>query len=156
MSPTRPSLDSLLTDCDRWRLTVALTALPRTVRGAYHHATRTIVLRAGMPEWMAVPTLMHEMEHARRGDEGPQPRSVEARIDRAVAHRLISVGDYRAAEAAVGPHPGAIAVALDLPRWVVDAYRSALRGWVRDFRPGPRPGRDGRHPDADRPGLSAS
>ena len=87
MSPARPSLDSLLTDCDRRRLTVALTALPRTVRGAYHHATRTIVLRAGMPEWMAVPTLMHEMEHARRGDEGPQPRSVEARIDAVVARR---------------------------------------------------------------------
>ena len=81
VSPARPSLDSLLTDCDRRRLTVVLAALPQTVRGAYHHATRTIVLRAGMPEWMAVPTLMHEMEHARRGDEGPQPRSVETLIE---------------------------------------------------------------------------
>lgn len=123
----RPSLDSLLADCDRWRLTVALAALPRTVRGAYHHATRTIVLRAGMPEWMAVPTLMHEMEHARRGDEGPQPRSVEARIDAVVARRLVTVEDYAAAELLVGCRVGALAAELEVPTWVIEAWQRTLR-----------------------------
>lgn len=125
--PARPSLDSLLTDCDRWRLAVVLAALPRTVRGAYHHATRTIVLRAGMPEWMAVPTLMHEMEHARRGDEGPQPRSVEARIDAVVARRLVTVEAYAAAELLVGCRVGALAAELEVPTWVIEAWRRTLR-----------------------------
>lgn len=123
----RPSLDSLLADCDRRRLTVVLATLPRTVRGAYHHATRTIVLRAGMPEWMAVPTLMHEMEHARRGDEGPQPPSVEARIDAVVARRLVTVEDYAAAELEVGCHVGALAAELEVPTWVIEAWRRTLR-----------------------------
>lgn len=123
----RPSLDSLLADCDRWRLAVVLAVLPRTVRGAYHHATRTIVLRTGMPEWMAVPTLMHEMEHARRGDEGPQPRSVEARIDAVVARRLVTVEDYAAAELEVGCRVGALAAELEVPTWVIEAWRRTLR-----------------------------
>ena len=123
----RPTLNALLAHAAEQGVTGIWAPLPPGRRGAWHHTTRTIILRPGMSDTLAVPTLMHELEHARRGDEGPQPRSVEARIDRAVAHRLISAGDYRAAEAAVGPHPGAIAVALDLPRWVVDAYRSALR-----------------------------
>lgn len=123
----RPSLDALAQQCADQGIIVSWARLPAGRRGLYVLSTRTIYLRHDMPDRLAVPTLMHEMCHAERGDDGPQPAAVEARIDRAVAHRLISVGDYRAAEAAVGPHPGAIAVALDLPRWVVDAYRSALR-----------------------------
>ena len=123
----RPSLDALAQQCADQGIIVSWARLPAGRRGLYVLSTRTIYLRHDMPDRLAVPTLMHEMCHAERGDDGPQPAAVEARIDRAVAHRLISVGDYRAAEAAVGPHPGAIAVALDLPRWVVDASRSALR-----------------------------
>lgn len=123
----RPSLDALAQQCADQGIIVSWARLPAGRRGLYVLSTRTIYLRHDMPDRLAVPTLMHEMCHAERGDDGPQPAAVEARIDRAVAHRLISVGDYRAAEAVVGPHPGAIAVALDLPRWVVDAYRSALR-----------------------------
>ncbi|QHO91962.1 ImmA/IrrE family metallo-endopeptidase [Actinomyces sp. 432] len=96
-------------------------------RGCYHQPTRTIYLRAGMSDRLAVATLMHELEHAARGDDGHQGRAVEARIDRAVACRLITPSEYRAAEALVGPHPGALAVELDVPRWVVDAYRTTLR-----------------------------
>lgn len=122
----RPTLDSLLVDCHVRRLSVTTGRLPRTMRGAYHHPTRTIVLAAGMPDWVAVPTLMHEMVHADRGDDGPQPTAIEARIDALVACRLITVGEYAAAEALVGPGVGALAAELDVPAWVVEAYRRTL------------------------------
>ena len=76
---------------------------------------------------MAVPTLMHEMEHARRGDEGPQPRSVEARIDAVVARRLVTVEDYAAAELLVGCRVGALAAELEVPTWVIEAWQRTLR-----------------------------
>jgi hypothetical protein len=122
----RPTLDSLLADCHARRLTVTTGRLPRAVRGTYHHPTRTITLAAGMPGWAAVPTLMHEMVHADRGDDGPQPAAIEARIDALVACRLITVGEYAAAEDLVGPVVGALAAELDVPAWVVEAYRRTL------------------------------
>ncbi|MBW3070011.1 MULTISPECIES: hypothetical protein [unclassified Actinomyces] len=65
--------------------------------------------------------------HAARGDDDHQTRSVEARIDRQVACRLITPGAYRAAEALVEPHLGALAVELDVPSWINLAYRETLR-----------------------------
>ncbi len=103
------------------------TRMPAGLRGAYHLATRMILLREGMPDRLAVPTLMHELEHARRGDDGHQGGAVEAHINRAVACRLVTPESYRRAEVAVGPHPGALAVELDVARWVVIAYQSTLR-----------------------------
>ena len=123
----RPTLESLLADCDRQSITVITAPLPGTRQGAYCHATRTIVLRRGMPDRLAVPTLMHEMCHAERGDDGPQPAAVEASINRAVACRLVTVAEYAAAEALAGPGVGALAVELDVPVWVVEAFRRTLR-----------------------------
>lgn len=123
----RPTLESLLADCDRQSITVITAPLPGTRQGAYCHATRTIVLRRGMPDRLAVPTLMHEMCHAERGDDGPQPAAVEARINRAVACRLVTVAEYAAAEALAGPGVGALAIELDVPVWVVEAFRRTLR-----------------------------
>ena len=123
----RPTLESLLADCDRQSITVITAPLPGTRQGAYCHATRTIVLRRGMPDRLAVPTLMHEMCHAERGDDGPPPAAVEARINRAVACRLVTVAEYAAAEALAGPGVGALAVELDVPVWVVEAFRRTLR-----------------------------
>ena len=123
----RPTLESLLADCNRQSITVIAAPLPGTRQGAYCHATRTIVLRRGMPDRLAVPTLMHEMCHAERGDDGPQPAAVEARINRAVACRLVTVAEYAAAEALAGPGVGALAVELDVPVWVVEAFRRTLR-----------------------------
>ncbi|MDU0347393.1 hypothetical protein [Actinomyces sp. MRS3W] len=37
---------------------------------AYHLPARTIYLRAGMTDRLAVPILMHELTHATRGDDG--------------------------------------------------------------------------------------
>ncbi len=123
----RPTLLHLLADAADQGITITWATMLPGRRGAYRHATRTIILRAGMSDTLTVPTLMHELEHARRGDDGPQPPWVEARIDRTVASRLITPDGYRAAEAAVGPHPAALAVELDLPRWVIDAYQTTLR-----------------------------
>lgn len=127
VSVTPPTLDALLTQCAHHHITVTTHPLPGTMRGAYHHTTRTITLRPGMPDWMTVPTLLHEMRHAWRGDDGHQAHRVEARIDRWVATRLLDVGRYAAAEALVGPAVGALAAELDVPAWVVVAYRDTLR-----------------------------
>lgn len=52
---------------------------------------------------------------------------MEARIDRSVARRLVDVRAYAAAEALVGPGTGALAAELEVPVWVVEAYRDTLR-----------------------------
>ena len=120
-------MDALLAAADEQQVFVRWLRMPEGWRGAYHLPSRTIYLRVGMSERSAVPTLMHELTHAARGDDGHQTRPVEARIDRQVACRLITPDAYRRAEASVGPHPGALAVELDVPRWVVIAYRATLR-----------------------------
>ncbi|CED90295.1 Hypothetical protein AAM4_0400 [Actinomyces succiniciruminis] len=121
-------MDALLDDAaEQGILVQRATCMPAGLRGAYHLDTRTIVLRAGMPDRLAVPTLMHELAHAFRGDDGHQDGAVEAHINRAVACRLITPDAYRRAEASVGPHLGALAVELDVARWVVIAYQSTLR-----------------------------
>lgn len=70
-----------------------------------------IMLRLGA----AVPTLMHETEHAVR-DDGPQPAAIEARINRTVVRRPVTIGEYAAAEGIVGPSAGVLAVERDVPR----------------------------------------
>ncbi|WP_195393634.1 DUF6782 family putative metallopeptidase [Actinomyces urogenitalis] len=125
---TRPTLNALLQQCEDAGITVTWTRLASRRRGGYAHASRTIYLTEGMPDDLALPTLMHEMEHARRGDDGHQPRAVERRIDETVAHQLITADDYARAEAVTGARDsGAIAAEMGLPRWVVSAYRRTLR-----------------------------
>lgn len=121
-------MDALLDDAAEQGVLVQwMTHMPTGLRGAYHLGTRTIILRAGMPDRLAIPTLMHELAHAAREDDGHQARPVEVHINRAVACRLITPDSYRWAEIAVGPHVGALAVELDVPRWVVVAFRETLR-----------------------------
>lgn len=47
------------------------------------------------PADSATAALMREVEHARRGDECPQPGWAERRIDRTVAMRLITLAAAR-------------------------------------------------------------
>lgn len=125
---TRPTLDALLTECADQGVRVRWRRLPGDMEGCYDRARSTIWLQAGDPEWVSVPVLLHEMEHARRGDDGHQPRAVERRIDETVAHRLITAEEYARAEALTGARDsGAIAAEMGLPRWVVSAYRRTLR-----------------------------
>ena len=102
--------------------------LPEGRRGAWHAGSGTIWLAEGMGESAAVAALLHEVEHARRGDECPQPGWVERRIDRTVACRLIRPDEYARAERVSGGRgSGAVAVELGLPRWVVRAFRDTMR-----------------------------
>ncbi|WP_136192013.1 hypothetical protein [Actinomyces procaprae] len=123
----RPTMDALLAAAAEQQVSVRWLNMPEGWRGAYHLPSRTVYLCTCMSECDAVPTLMHELAHVAREDDGHQARPVEARIDRLVACRLIAPPEYRAAEALVGPHIGALAVELDVPRWVVAAYRETLR-----------------------------
>lgn len=125
---TRPTLDALLTKCTEQGVRVRWARLPAGMEGCYDHARSTIWLQAGDPEWVSVPVLLHEMEHARRGDDGHQSRAVERRIDETVAHTLITAEEYARAEAVTGARDsGAIAAEMGVPRWVVSAYRRTLR-----------------------------
>lgn len=125
---TRPTLTSALDAAEAAGLFVTWVPMADPQRGAFFLPTRTIYLREDMADAVALPTLLHEMEHARRGDDGHQSRAVERRIDEAVAHRLITADDYARAEAVTGARDsGAIAVEMGVPRWVVSAYRRTLR-----------------------------
>lgn len=107
-------------------ITVQYARLPDGRLGAYHHATRTIWLSHQLSDTHAVAVLMHEMEHARRGDDGHQSPQVEARINQAVAAQLIDPGAYLHALRATGGDAYALAEELGVPVWVVAAYRPAL------------------------------
>lgn len=121
------SLGDAVARCEAAGAVVRWAALPTGVRGCYDHETSTIWVRDGMSEHVAVPTILHELHHHLRGDDGPQTAAVEARIDRLVARELITPAAYAAAECVTGGGSGPIAVELGLPRWVVGAYRSTLR-----------------------------
>lgn len=125
---TAASLTALLLVCEYQGIAVRWDHLPDRLWGVYSHHDRTITLRAGMSEGQEVATLLHEMEHARRGDDGHQDHAVEQRINRTVACQLITLDDYARAEAITGARDsGPIALELGLPKWVVSAFRQTLR-----------------------------
>ena len=94
--------------------------------GYYDALSKTIFIQAGMTTGHRVATLLHEAAHHYRGDKGPQPEAVEARIDEAVARLLVDPREYAFWESQHGWHTGGIAHALELPRWVITAYRRVL------------------------------
>lgn len=107
-------------------LTILERPLPHGLSGAYDLRAGIIYLRRGLSMPHQVAVLAHELEHHRRGDDGHQGEATEARINQAVARWLISPAEYALAERITGGHSGAIALELDLPRWVVSAYRTRL------------------------------
>ena len=92
----------------------------------YSRSARTVAIRPGLLERQRVPALLHEYFHHCRGDDGPQPAWVEARIDEEVAELLVDPRAYAEAEERFGWSTGGIAHALEVPRWVVEAYRRVL------------------------------
>lgn len=121
------SLTEAVARCEAAGAIVRWAALPTGVRGCYDHATSTIWVRDEMSEHVAVPTILHELHHHLRGDDGPQTAAVEARIDRLVARELITPAEYAAAECVTDGSPGSIASELGVPRWVIHAFRATLR-----------------------------
>jgi hypothetical protein len=75
----------------------------------------------------AAPVLAHELIHARRGDNGPQPPAVEEWIDERVATMYVDLQAYAQAERIYGPAPGILAGELDLPQWVIEAWQRRLQ-----------------------------
>lgn len=127
-----PTMDDLIAECDGLGVRVEWAPLPPEMDGAFLLPRRTIILSPDLAAFQQAPALAHEIEHARRGDPGPQPLRIEQRIDEIVACRLVSLSAYAAAEEEHGWQTGAIACDLDLPRWVVRAYRRALTRAVED------------------------
>lgn len=94
------------------------------LNGCYIHRERIIKISSNLSAARTVATLAHELMHALHNHEGPQPDSVEARVDRMAARLLVSPSEYAEAERLYGPHAGAIAKELDLPLWVVRAWQA--------------------------------
>lgn len=120
------TLESLLTEAYELGVHVQYAHLPDNQRGFYSHADRTICLSVRLSDDAAIPVLMHELEHAKRGDDGIQSPALERKIDMLVASRLVGPR-YREAEEAVGPHAGSIAQFLQVPQWLVVVYQDTLR-----------------------------
>lgn len=94
---------------------------------------REVGLWEGLRQFQVEPTLLHECLHVHRGDHGHQAQAVEDRIDEQVARLLVDPREYALAEERYGWHTGGIAVALDLPRWVIQAYRRHLQSTLQKY-----------------------
>lgn len=94
--------------------------------GLYIRREKLILLRAGMTTPQRLAALTHETIHHYAGHDGHQSAATEARVNREVAKILISPDDYRLAERLHHGSAAGIAYELDLPLWVVDAYRENL------------------------------
>ncbi|VDG76201.1 Domain of uncharacterised function (DUF955) [Actinobaculum suis] len=100
--------------------------------GHYYHETGLVVVDSRTsPRWQ-IWTLAHELVHAWRGDDGPQPASVEALVDRTAARLLISGAEYALAEQLYGPNIALIAEELGVVPECVEAYRA----WLTQTRGG--------------------
>lgn len=70
--------------------------------GAWEADTGTIYIREGLPSPERECVLAHELEHAIRGDAGPQSPETEAWIDIEVARRFVDPWEYTCAEKSGG------------------------------------------------------
>lgn len=120
-----PSLDALLDVAARERVTVVRSRLDAR-RGAWSAARRTIWIDSRLSDAHAAPVLAHELIHARRGDDCAQDDAAEQLIDERVAQAFIEPKQFAAAERIHGEDSWAIAEELDLPAWVIEAYRRLL------------------------------
>lgn len=124
---SRPSLDVLLAWCvDNGIVLYREWDFRTGLSGGYDCQTNSIYLSRDLPQTWLLPTLAHETFHAVNQHAGHQPRVVEDRIDEAVALALVDAREYAYWESQYGWSTGGIACAMDLPRWLVGAYRRAL------------------------------
>lgn len=91
--------------------------------GVYIKSRNLILIRKNMPERHKLAVLAHEYIHYLRGHDGHQDEATERIVDEKAARMLISDREYASAENLVGPDPRAIAIELDLPLWLVEAWR---------------------------------
>lgn len=118
----RPSFEALQREAARLGAQIKLVRGFRLL-GAWEADTGTIYIREGLPSPERECVLAHELEHAIRGDVGPQSPETEAWIDIEVARRFVDPWEYTCSEKARGGGGVAqIAKNLDLPTWVVQAW----------------------------------
>ena len=102
-------------------------------KGRWYPARQTISLRADLPSRARRCTLAHELGHAVLGTRcGPGlPQWVvdkqERAADRWAAETLISEDAYKSAEAALGPHPGAIVAEIGVTVHLLEVWRAPRR-----------------------------
>lgn len=116
------TIDDLTNLCTHHGLSI-IEITPMNLHGAYVHDLKLILLNANLTTKHKLAALAHEYVHALRGDDGHQPQTVERLVDRQAAQLLVSDEEYATAENIVGPDPRAIAIELDLPLWLIQAWK---------------------------------
>ena len=97
----RPSFEALQREAAQLGAQIKLVRGFRLL-GAWEAETGTVYIREGLPSPERECVLAHELEHAIRGDVGPQSPEIEAWIDIEVARRFVDPGEYTCAEKARG------------------------------------------------------
>ena len=117
-----PTWDALFAQCRQEGIAVCRARLDEQ-RGLWEPSRLRIWVDNRLCDRHAAPVLVHEMFHAHRGDAACQPSATEAAINERVAHLYVDADLYAWAERIRGPYPGAIADELDLPQWIIEAWR---------------------------------
>lgn len=118
---------------------VTFTRLHANLAGYYHYGR--IYINDRLERSPHLPFILaHELAHARRGDTGHQPETVERLCDEEAAWLIIDLEDYKSAECAC-ESVGAIARFLDMPYRAIEAYQRALvkRGYGYSSSPSRSP-----------------
>ena len=100
----RPSFEALQREAAQLGAQITLVRNFR-LRGAWEASTGIIYIHENLVGTERACVLAHELEHAYRGDVGPQSPEVEARIDEEVARRFVDPWEYTCAEKAWGGYP---------------------------------------------------
>ncbi|MCD4557201.1 hypothetical protein [Schaalia sp. lx-100] len=97
------------------------------VWGRYLKPRKLVLLRKGLTHVGKIAALLHELEHVKNGDDGHQSPHEEERINRTVAHAVITADEWnRATQVLSAPRLEDIAVELNVPLWVVESYADSL------------------------------
>lgn len=100
----QPSFEALQREAARLGVQIKLVRGFRLL-GAWEAETGTIYIRESLEGVERACVLAHELEHAYRGDVGPQSPEVEAWIDIEVARRFVDPWEYTCAEKSGGGWP---------------------------------------------------
>ncbi|MFT0849071.1 hypothetical protein VR010_15140 [Actinomycetaceae bacterium L2_0104] len=119
------SIDALLQWFEEQGITVIVSDCGEDW-GRYYLRYGLVIIAPRLRDAQKLAVLLHEAHHVQRGDDGHQPLKVEQGINEKVAAALIDPSKYMEAEERFGWHSGAIASELDVPKWVVKAYRRSL------------------------------
>lgn len=119
----RDRFDVIAQHCADLGLDIVWLDLGARRRGECRIDADRIVLSSRMTLTQAACTAAHELGHWTFGDRESTP-AAERRAWQYGAALLIEPGEYRRAEALVGPHLGALAVELGVTARTVEAWRS--------------------------------